>query len=405
MITYKYVARNSTTGEYVKSTVEAESEKAASDLIKREGLVLVDLKVDQGGALDKFKGMKGRVKAKDKVLFSRQLSTLINAGLPLVQSLRSVNSQTTNKTLQTVIASVITSVESGSTLSAAMAKHPKVFNQVYLSMIAAGETSGTLDKALERLALQQEKDADLASKIKGAMTYPLIVLLVMGGVVAFMMMKVMPQVKGLYEGMGNIELPLISRIMMGISDAMVNYWWVFIIVVAILVVLGLKWIQTSKGRVVFDKIKMKAWPTSGLFMKMYMARFSRTATTLVASGVPLIQVLEITGDSVNNVHIKASIDKATEKVKGGRSLSESIKGDPNFLPLVPNMLSIGEDSGSMEDMLDKCAEYFEKEVDDQVKAISTIIEPVMMVMLGIVAFAIVAAVLLPIYGLAGQSFV
>lgn len=405
MITYKYVARNSTTGEYVKSTVEAESEKSASDLIKREGLVLVDLQVNQGSPLDKLKGIKGRVKAKDKVLFSRQLSTLINAGLPLVQSLRSVNSQTTNKSLQTVVASVITSVESGSTLSDAMAKHPKVFNQVYLSMIAAGETSGTLDKALERLALQQEKDADLASKIKGAMTYPLIVLLVMGGVVSFMMMKVMPQVSGLYEGMGDLELPLISKIMMGISNAMVSYWWVFIIVMAVLIVSGLKWIQTSKGRVVFDKIKMKAWPTSGLFMKMYMARFSRTATTLVASGVPLIQVLEITGDSVNNVHIKASIDKATEKVKGGRSLSESIKGDPNFLPLVPNMLSIGEDSGSMEDMLDKCAEYFEKEVDDQVKAISTIIEPVMMVMLGIVAFAIVAAVLLPIYGLAGQSFV
>jgi len=140
-------------------------------------------------------------------------------------------------------------------------------------------------------------------------------------------------------------------------------------------------------------------------MKMYMARFSRTAATLVASGVPLIQVLDITGDSVNNVHIEASIDKAAEKVKGGKSLSESIKGDPNFLPLVPNMLSIGEDSGAMEAMLEKCADYYEKEVDDQVKAISTIIEPVMMVLLGIVAFAIVAAVLLPIYGLAGKSFV
>lgn len=404
MITYNYTARNSSTGEYVKSTVEADSEKAASELIKREGLVLVDLSVAQGGALERLKGIKGHVKIKDKVLFSRQLSTLINAGLPLIQSLRSVNSQTTNKGFQQVIASVITDVEAGSTLSAAMAKHPKVFNQIYLSLIAAGETSGTLDRALERLAIQQEKDADLMSKIKGAMTYPLIVLFVMTGVVGFMMIKVMPQVSNLYADMPGANLPLITTIMMGISDAMVKFWWVFIIAVAVLVSLVFKWTRTPPGRLVFDKLKMKAWPIAPLFMKMYMARFARTATTLVASGVPLIQVLQITGDAVNNVHIKASIDRATEKVKGGKSLSESIKGDPNFLPLLPNMLSIGEDSGSMEDMLAKTADYYEKEVDDAVKQISTIIEPVMMVLLGLVAFAIVAAVLLPIYGLAGQSF-
>lgn len=407
MITYHYTARNSATGEYVKSTVEADSEKAANELIKREGLVLVDLSVDNGSLLDRVKGVKGRVKAKDKVLFSRQLSTLINAGLPLVQSLRSVNSQTTNKSLQQVIASVINDVEAGSTLSGAMSKHPKVFSRVYLSLIAAGETSGTLDQALERLAIQQEKDADLVSKIKGAMTYPVIVLVVMSGVVGFMMIKVMPQVSGLYESMpgGSAALPMITKIMIAISDAMVQFWWIFLVVVAVLISMAFRWTKTPAGRAVFDTVKMKAWPVSPLFMKMYMARFARTATTLVGSGVPLIQVLEITGEAVNNIHIKASIDKAAEKVKGGKSLSESIKGDPNFLPLVPNMLSIGEDSGSMEDMLAKTAEYFEKEVDDQVKAISTIIEPVMMVLLGVVAFAIVAAVLLPIYGLANQSFV
>lgn len=407
MITYHYTARNSATGEYVKSTVEADSEKAANELIKREGLVLVDLSVDQGSPLDRLKGLKGRVKAKDKVLFSRQLSTLINAGLPLVQSLRSVNSQTTNKSLQQVIANVINDVEAGSTLSGAMAKHPKVFSRVYLSLIAAGETSGTLDQALDRLAIQQEKDADLVSKIKGAMTYPVIVLLVMSGVVGFMMIKVMPQVSGLYGSMpgGTAALPLITKIMISISNVMVQFWWVAIIVVAVAVSMAFRWTKTPAGRAVFDTLKMKAWPIAPLFMKMYMARFARTATTLVASGVPLIQVLEITGEAVNNIHIKASIDKAAEKVKGGKSLSESIKGDPNFLPLVPNMLSIGEDSGSMEDMLAKTAEYFEKEVDDQVKAISTIIEPIMMVLLGVVAFAIVAAVLLPIYGLANQSFV
>lgn len=405
MITYQYTARNSATGEYVKSTVEADSEKAASELIKNEGLTLVSLDVKAMTLSERIKGIRGRVKAKDKVLFSRQLSTLINAGLPLVQSLRTVNNQTTNKGLQVVIASVISDVEAGATLSGAMAKHPKVFNQIYLSLIAAGETSGTLDRALVRLAVQQEKDADLMSKIKGAMMYPIIVLVVMGGVVGFMMIKVMPQVSGLYEGMNGVELPLITRIMTSISDAMVAYWWIFLIVLAVLVSIAFKWTKTPPGRLVFDKLKMKAWPVAPLFMKMYMARFSRTATTLVASGVPLIQVLEITGEAVNNVHIQAAIMRAAEKVKGGGSLSAALTDDPHFLPLVPNMLSIGEDSGSMEDMMEKTADYFEKEVDDAVKAISTIIEPVMMVLLGIVAFAIVAAVLLPIYGLAGESFV
>jgi type IV pilus assembly protein PilC len=157
------------------------------------------------------------------------------------------------------------------------------------------------------------------------------------------------------------------------------------------------------GRSVVDTIKMKAWPAGPLFMKMYMARFARTGTTLVASGVPLLQMLSITGEAVDNVHIQAALRRAADKVKGGKALSETIKGDPNFLELVPNMLSIGEQSGSMETMLDKIADYYEKEVDNEIKAISTIIEPVMMVIMGVIAITIVAAVLLPIYGLVNQS--
>jgi type IV pilus assembly protein PilC len=168
-------------------------------------------------------------------------------------------------------------------------------------------------------------------------------------------------------------------------------------------VFGSRWARTLGGKRVIDKVKMKAWPIGPLFMKLYMARFARTGTTLVASGVPLIQMLEITGDAIDNVHIEASLHKAIEKVKGGTSLSEAIDGDPNFLQLVPDMLSIGELSGSMEQMLEKVADYYEKEVDTQIRNISTIIEPVLMVILGVFAFTIVAAVLLPIYGLAGKS--
>ena len=402
MLNYQYTARNPATGQQVKAVVEADSEAAAAKLISAQGLVPVKIGVTAGskGLIGKF---TGRVKAKDRVLFSRQLSTLINAGLPLLQALRSVNQQTVNKTFKVVLAQVIANVEGGSTLSGAMAKHPRVFNQVYVSLIAAGETSGTLDKALERLAVQQEKEADLNAKIRGAMTYPAIVLLVMGGVVGFMVVKVLPQVKLLYSGLQNAQLPLVTRVLLAISDFVIHFWWIVAVVVGVGLFFGTRWARTGPGKEVVDKFKMKAGPIGKLFMKVYMARFARTGSTLVASGVPLLQMLSITGEAVNNVHIQRAITKAIDKVKAGKSLADTLDGDPNFLPLVPNMLRIGEQSGAIEQMMSKVADYYEKEVDNEVANISSIIEPVMMVLLGIVAFIVVAAVLLPIYGLAGNS--
>lgn len=403
MLTFHYIARDPSTGQRIKADVQAENEQAAAKLIHTEGLVPIEISLDTTRS-SKLLNRLNRVKAKDKVLFSRQLSTLINAGLPLVQSLRNVAEQTANKKFKVVINQIIADVEGGSALSVAMAKHPEIFNQVYISLIAAGEASGTLDAALERLAIQQEKDADLISKVRGAMIYPLIVLGVMFAVLGFMIVKVLPQVKVLYQGLPGASLPLITRILLSISDFTIHFWWIVVIVLGLLIFFGTRWARTLGGKQFVDSAKMRLWPTGPLFMKMYMARFARTATTLVASGVPLLQVLQITADAVNNVHIAASIRKAADKVKGGKALSDSLQNDPHFLSLVPSMIRIGEQSGSLEQMLDKTATYFEKEVDDQIKAISTIIEPVLMVILGVVAFIIVAAVLLPIYGLAGQSF-
>jgi len=401
MLNFKYTARNPTTGEKVSAVVQADNEQAASKLIRKEGLTPLDIQIETKGS--DFGKRFSKVKAKDRVLFSRQLSTLIDAGLPLVQSLHSVNDQTSNKALRTVISQVINDVESGTTLSVSMAKHPKVFNKVYLSMIAAGETSGTLNQALDRLAMQQEKDADLSGKIRGAMIYPIIVLLVMFVVLGFMLVKVLPQVQGLYAGLPGAKLPAITTVLLSISHFITHQWWIVAIVLAVGGVLIGRWATTPSGISAFDTVKMKAWPVAPLFMKMYMARFARTGSTLISSGVPLIQMLNITSNAVNNVHIAASITRAIDKVKGGKSLADSIENDPNFLPLVPNMLKIGEQSGAMEEMMAKTADYFEKEVDNQVKSISTIIEPVLMVILGVVAFIIVAAVLLPIYGLANNS--
>lgn len=403
MQSFKYEARDPATGKKITAEVQAASVQSAAIMVKRQGLTLIDVvpvSGDGGGLLGKF---TNRIATKDKVLFSRQLSTLINAGLPLVQSLRNVSGQTQNKALQSVIGKVIVDIEAGNSFSQSLAKYPKVFNEVFVNLVAAGEASGTLDKALERLANQQEKDAEIVSKIRGAMIYPVIVIVVMVAVVGFMIVTVMPQVEKIYSDLPGANLPLITKILLAVSRFSTKYWYVVLIVSGLIVFFTSRWARTLGGKEAIDKAKMKAPVFGPLFTKVYMARFSRTGTTLVASGVPLIQMLDIVAKAVDNVHVERSIRKAIDKVKGGKSLSDSLKGDPNFTTLVPDMIHIGEQSGSLEDMLAKTADYYEKEVDNQIKTISTIIEPILMVLLGIVAFTIVAAVLLPVYGLVNQT--
>lgn len=399
MLNYRYEAKDAKTGKKVKAYVQAENVQAAAKTIHSQGLTPLNIELQKNQTGHRF----NRIKTKDKVLFSRQLSTLINAGLPLVQSLRNVEHQTTNKAFKVIITGIIADVESGKAFSKALEKYPDVFNRVYVSLIAAAETSGTLDKGLERLADQQEKDADIVSKVRGAMIYPLIVLVVMAAVVLFMVVKVLPQVQSIYAGLPGVSLPILTRFLLAVSHFIIHFWWLMIILLVAFVFFGSRWARTLTGRSVIDKAKMRAWPIGHLYMKLYMARFARTGTTLVAAGVPLIQMLEITADAVDNVHIAGSLHRAIDKVKGGKSLSQSIENDPNFLELVPNMLHIGEESGAMETMLEKVATYYEKEVDNEIRAISTIIEPVMMIIMGLIAITIVAAVLLPIYGLVNQS--
>ena len=404
MLNFKYEARNPATGQLVKAEVQAENEAAAVKLIRDNGLAPLEItNVSSGTGFNPLRKFTDKVKAKDKILFSRQLSTLINAGLPLLQALRSVNSQTTSKPFVAIINQIINDIEGGSSFSKAITKHPETFNQIYLSLIAAGEASGTLDTSLARIADQQEKDAEVLSKVRGAMIYPAIVLVVMMAVLAFMIVKVLPQVEVLYKGIPGAKLPLITIIMLAIAHFFINFWWVVILVAVGGGIALVRFAKTLPGKQIFDRLKMRAWPIKPLFMELYMARFTRTGTTLISSGVPLLQMLEIVANAINNVHLEGSIRSASEKVKGGKSLADSLEGDGNFLPLVPNMLRIGEQSGSMEAMMAKAADYYEKELDNQIKAISTIIEPVLMVIMGVVAFIIVASVLLPIYGLAGKN--
>lgn len=400
MLTYTYTARNIQTGQRIKADIEAENEKSAAKILVERGFAPLEIEVKstkQGFGLGK------KIATKHKVIFSRQLSTLINAGLPLLQSLNTVQRQTKHKGLHEVIGKIIGSVEGGSSLSAAMEQYPDVFNRVYVSLVAAGEASGSLDTALERIAHQQEKDAEVISKIRGAMIYPAIVLVILFGILIFMTTTVLPQVASLYKTIPGAKLPLVTQMLIGFSNLITHFWWIFVLLL-IAAAFGLrKLLKSGRGQRYMDHLKITMWPISPLFMKLYMARFSRTGSTLVASGVPMIKMLETTAQAVGNSYIAGSVYKAVEQVKGGKSLSSSIDNDPHFLELVPDMISIGEQSGSLENMLERLADYYEKELDNEIKAINTIIEPALMVAVGAIALTIVVAVLLPIYGLAGKN--
>jgi len=395
MLTFNYTARDTATNKIIKSTIQADTEGAAAKMLTAQHIVPIKITVaGEGGGL-KF---GSKVSTKDKVIFSRQLATMLNAGLPLAQSLNTVEEQTANKALKQVIGSVAGDINGGASLADSFAKYPKIFNQVFIALVRAGETSGTLDKSLERLADQQEHDADMLSKIKGAMVYPAIVLAVIVAVVGFMLVALVPQVKMLYADM-NKQLPGTTELLVAVTDFLIGFWYIVAAVLVGVVILLKRWIATDGGRKAWDTTKLNMPMFSPLFRKLYMARFSRTAETLLASGVPLLETLKICSDAVNNSVVKEEILHATQKVKNGKPLSESLSGEEYILPFVPQMIKIGEQSGGIDGMLGKVADYYEKEVDNAIRAISTTIEPILMVVMALMIGFIVVAVLMPIYSL------
>lgn len=394
---FTYEAKDNSTSKTVKAIVQADSERAAARLLIDQGFAPITIKEAKGdeGLLSRF---TGRIGAKDRVVFSRQLSTLIAAGLPFAQSLRTVHDQTPNKRLQAIIQEIITSVEGGKSLHESFAKHPEVFDKLFLALISVGEASGTLDDALQRVATQQEKDAAIMSKIKGAMLYPIIVLFVILAVMGFMLLTVVPQVERLYQDLHK-ELPVVTQVMVSLSQFLIHFWWAVLIAVAIFGYLGFQYVRTEAGIKTVDRLKLSVPGFNGLFRRLYMARFTRTVQTLLSTGVPMLDTLRISSEAIGNTVVSASISKASEQVKGGKALSAALVGDEQIPDLVPQMINIGEQSGRIDEMSGKAATIFENELDDEIQSISTSIEPILMVVLALIAGAMVAAILLPIYSL------
>ena len=394
---FAYEARDQASNKIVKATLQADSENAAARLLVEQGFTPLKIK-EESADKNFFERISGRITVKDKVVFTRQLATLIGAGLPLAQSLHTVLEQTQNKQLQSIIQEITASVEGGKSLSDSFSKHPAVFDSVFIALVSAGEISGTLDEALQRVAFQQEKDAATASKIKSALTYPIIVLVVIMGVMAFMLFTVVPQVEKLYHDLKK-QLPMITQVMVNIANFLAQYWWLTLIIVGLAVYFSIQYLKTDAGIRLKDSFKLNVPLFGGMFRKLYMGRFARTGQTLLSTGVSMLDMLKITGSSMNNTILEKSIIRAAEKVKGGKALSVALQPEEYILPLVPQMIKIGEQSGRIDEMMGKVAQVYEDELDEEIRNISTAIEPILMVVLAVVAGGMVGAILLPIYGL------
>lgn len=400
MIDFVYTAKDREADKEVKGRIQADSEQAAANILIGKKLYPINIAPATGTGINRSINLFNKVSAKNRVIFTRQLATLVKAGLPISQALATSIGQVNDKNFQQTLEKIAASVEGGTSLADSFAQYPAIFNQVYVSLVHAGEESGTLDDALERLADQQEKEQQIVSKVRGALIYPALVLSTIVAVVIFMFVSVLPQIVGLYDELKK-ELPVLTRIMFAVTQTVINYWYLFLLLL-IALVFGLRaYSKTPKGREQFDRMKMRVPIFGSLFRKVYMARFSRTMASLVNSGVPLLEALNTSSEAINNTVLKAEVVAAADQVKNGASLSSALEGAKHFLPLVPQMIKVGEESGSLGDMLDKVASFYEEEVDQAVKNLSAIIEPVMMVILGLMVMFIIVAILYPVYSLVG----
>lgn len=393
---FTYKAKDKKTGRVVSGHVQAESERVAGRILVDQGYVPQKVVEEKPDGF--FSRWQNRVTAKQRVIFTRQFATLIGAGLPLSTALRMVAEQTEDKPTRVMVEDILAQVEGGRTLYDAFSKHTDVFNKVYLALIAAGEASGTLDVSLKRLAEQQEKDMAMISKIRGAMTYPAIVLLVIVVVIIFMMVAVVPQVDNLYRDMGK-ELPVMTLIMVAVSNFFASFWWLMAILIGVAVWFFAQFRRTDVGQRFLSKVKLNIPVFKGLFQRLYNARFARTAQMLLSAGVPMLEAIKISAEAMNNIVLEGEMMEAATMVRSGKPLSVALKGRDYILPLLPQMAATGEQSGKIDEMLGKAAKVYEDELDERIAAIATAIEPILMVILAIVAAGIVGAILFPIYTL------
>jgi len=393
---YTYKAR-SRGGEVVQDQIEGSDTMSVAAALRQQGLLVIDIKEQGVGQKDILEPFK-RVKLDDLVVFTRQFATMINAGLPIVRALYILSEQTDKGKLKETVDDVRKQVEAGLALSEALEKHPKVFSRLYVEMVRAGEIGGILDDVLLRVAGQLEKDQDLRRKVKSAMTYPTVVLVLAVLAASFMLIFIVPIFARMFEDLGG-QLPLPTRVAMGLSSLLTSPFGVLLYALLIGgVVFFLRWRKTENGRKVVDPLMLRLPAKIGdIMQKVALARFARTLGTLSAAGVPILQALEITARSSGNWTVERALLRSREAIREGLPIYAPLEDEKVFPPMVTRMIAVGEETGDIDGMLTKIAEFYESEVDAAVKALTSIIEPLMIVVVGGIVGGIIVAMYLPMF--------
>ncbi len=401
---FAYVATNKN-NKTITGTFEASSRSAVISGLAKDGMKPISVhelkKTKTGFSFGDFLG-QNKVKSDDLVMFTRQLSAMVGAGVPLLRALTSLETHTESPALKKVLASIILDVQAGAPLGDALAKYPNTFSDVYVNMVRAGEAAGILDEILKRLAMQQEKSSTIRKKVKSAMTYPMVLVVIT--IIAFfgLMIFVIPQIGKILKDLGgpDAELPALTQAMLAISGFMTSYWYILLPAVIGGVILLLRYLKTPKGKSQFHHFVLKVPGIKGIVTKVCVARFARTFSALMGAGVAVLEALDVTSRAVGNVVYEKELKDAAEKVKNGATLSSVIEKSSLFPAIVPQMLAVGEETGQTDTVLVKVADFYEEEVDVAIEGISSIIEPVMIVIMGSMVGLIAASVMGPIAGLA-----
>src|SRR5690625_4553287 len=405
MPVFEYKAR-SRTGEVFSATMEAATPRDVAEALREKGLIVTEIKEPGKGLnadikLPKWLDFGSRPGLRDVTIFSRQFATVINAGLPVVQSLSILQRQAEKEGMKDALKAVREDVETGLPLSDSLAKFPAIFNRLYVYLVRAGEASGNLDGILERVAAYQEKQMELRGKIKAALTYPAVVLVIALGVTWFLLTGIVPQFASILDQLGG-DLPFITHMLIAISDFLRYQWYIVIGLIAVLITAFILYYRTDHGRHVIDRIALSVPVFGPLTQKSAIASFSNTFGLLLRSGVNIIEAIDITKGTAGNIIVEDILEEAKEGVQRGSHISDTLERHPNvFPPLVTSMVAIGEETGAVDSMLDKVAQFYEREVDDAVAGLTAALEAMMIVFLGIIVGFIVAGMFLPMFSIIG----
>lgn len=406
MASFSYSAVNQK-GEHATGTLEATDRAVAIKNLTTQGLRPLSVKETGAGgnSLELMKLFGGnRVKSDEIVIFTRELSAMVGAGVPLLRALTSLHDHADSETLKKLLTGVIKDIEGGDQLGDALAKYPNTFSDVYVNMVRAGESAGILDDILKRLAYQQEKNATMRKKIKSAMTYPMVLVFIT--VLSFfgLMLFVIPQIGKILTDLGGegTELPLLTQIMLGLSSFTLSYWFILFPLIGAGIFMLLKYLRTPSGKAILHSLVLKIPGLKTIVTKIAVARFSRTFSALIGAGVPVLEALDVTSHAIGNVVYEKALKDASKAVESGSTLSKEIEKSPLFPAIVPQMLSVGEETGQTDTVLVKVADFFEEEVDVAIDGISSIIEPVMIVFMGVMVGVIAASVMMPIASLSSS---